>query len=65
MENKVCKKCQRPLPEGYKHKKCESCRNLSIQNIKNGGKAVLSIVAVVGTTALAIATKGKIDISKK
>lgn len=62
MENNVCKKCKKPLPEGYKHKKCEACRNKGIQNLKNGGKAVLGVCAVVGT---AIATKGKIDLSKK
>lgn len=47
MENKVCKKCQKPLPEGYKHKKCESCRNAQVQDVKNGLKAVARVVGVV------------------
>ena len=35
MENKVCKnkKCLKPLPEGYKHKYCEACRNQQVQNV--------------------------------
>ncbi|MDD7347079.1 MAG: hypothetical protein PUG43_00825 [Clostridiales bacterium] len=49
MENKVCKKCNRPLPEGYKHKKCESCRNKQVQGVKNGLK---SAARVVGTVAI-------------
>ena len=65
MENRVCKKCREPLPVGYRHQKCESCRNKTIQGIKNGGKVALSIVGVIGTTAVAIATKGKIDLNKK
>lgn len=36
MENKVCKnkKCMKPLPEGYKHKYCEACRNQHAQKVK-------------------------------
>lgn len=45
------KKCQRILPEGYKHTYCENCRNEHAKTIKNTlkgvGGAVLSIVMVV------------------
>ena len=55
------KKCQRPLPEGYKHKYCENCRNEQAQKAKNFGKGALGVVATAGSIALAIITKGKID----
>lgn len=61
MENKVCKKCQKPLPDEYKHKKCESCRNEQVQGVKNGMKVVAGAVA---SFALVVVTKGKIN-SKK
>ena len=40
MEQKKCKnkKCQRPLPEGYKYKYCESCRNMRTEHIRILGK---------------------------
>lgn len=50
------KKCQRSLPEGYKHKYCENCRNEQAQKAKK----VLG-AATVGSIAIAIVTKGKID----
>lgn len=53
------KKCQRTLSEGYKHKYCENCRNEQVKRIKDTGKAALSVVALVGGTALKMATKGK------
>ena len=55
------KKCQRPLPDGYKHKYCENCRNEHAQKAKNFGKGALGVVATAGSIALAIITKGKID----
>lgn len=60
MESSKCKnkKCQRPLPEGYKHKYCESCRNQHVKHFKEAGKTVL---AVVGSVVIAIVTKGKIN----
>ena len=56
MENKVCKKCQKPLPEGYKHKKCESCRNAQVQGVKNGLKAAAGVAGAVA--------KGKVNPKK-
>lgn len=66
MEMNKCKnkKCKRTLPEGYKHKYCEACRNKHVKYFKDTGKTVLSCVAVVGSAAIAIATKGKINLKK-
>ena len=66
MENRVCKnkKCRKPLPEGYKHRYCESCRTKQAQQFKNAGKAVLSLGVTVGGAALAVVTKGKFEPKK-
>lgn len=62
MELRKCKnkKCQRPLPEEYKHKYCENCRNEQVKRIKDAGKAV----AGVAVFALTIVTKGRINPKK-
>lgn len=64
IEQRLCKnkKYQKPLPEGYKHRYCEACRTQQAHNAKNAGKAVLSVVDVIGTTALGVITKGKINL---
>ena len=61
MDIRKCKnkKCQRPLPEGYKHKYCENCRNERVKRIKDAGKAVAGVAVLVVGTALTIASKGK------
>lgn len=66
-ELKKCrnKKCQRILPEGYKHKYCEYCRNMRASLIKENGKKVLNVALFIGGTAVTIATKGKISPIKK
>lgn len=64
MENKVCKKCQKPLPEGYKHKKCESCRNEQVQGVKNGLKAAVGVAGAVASFAIVVVTKGKVNPKK-
>ncbi len=66
MKNKVCKnkKCQRTLPEGYRHKFCENCRNERIKRIKDAGKAIASIAAIVGGTAITKVLRGKFSIKK-
>lgn len=63
MSQKLCKnkKCQRPLPEGYKYKYCEHCRSERAQQIKRAGKAALGVVVMVGGTAVTVLTKGKIN----
>lgn len=60
MESRKCKNknCQKPLPEAYKYKYCENCRNEYVKQVKNVGKTLL---ALVGTTAIAVVTKGRID----
>ena len=63
MEQKKCrnKKCQRPLPAGYKHKYCENCRNEHVKNLKEYGVGLLSVGMLVGGTAIVVVTKGKIN----
>ena len=64
MENNVCKKCRKPLPEGYKHKKCESCRNAQVQGVKNGLKAAAGVAGAVASFAVVIFTIGKVNPKK-
>lgn len=64
MENRVCKKCQKPLPNGYKHKKCEYCRNEQAQVVKNGLKAAVGVAGAVASFAVIVVTKGKINPKK-
>lgn len=63
MEVKRCKnkKCQRPLPENYKHKLCEHCRSKQAQTVKNAGQ----VAGAVGMLALAVITRGKVPLPKK
>ena len=57
MQVKRCKKCNRYLPEGYKHKYCENCRNEKIKKIKDGGKVVLGLIVLVGEATIGIVGK--------
>lgn len=59
------KKCQRILPDGYKHKYCENCRTEQAQKAKNFGKGALSVVVFIGGTIVTIATIGKINPNEK
>lgn len=67
MSQKLCKnkKCQRPLPEGYKYKYCKHCRSERAQKIKNAGKATLGVAVMVVGTAVTVITKGNINPNKK
>ena len=65
MNHSICKGCHKPLPDGYRHKKCESCRNKTIQNIKTCGSAFLSIAVFAGSTVIALATKGGVNLNSK
>ena len=62
-EIRVCKnkKCQKPLPEGYKHRYCEACRNQHAQAAKNAGKVVLGAASTLASIAVVVVTKGKIN----
>lgn len=59
------KKCQRILPDGYKHKYCENCRNAQAQKVKKFGKGALSVAVIIGGTIATAATKGKINLNNK
>ena len=63
MGNKVCKnkECQKPLPDGYKHKYCEACRNQYVQKFKNGLKVVTGVAGTVGFLIVTIVTAEKIN----
>lgn len=65
MESKRCKKCGRPLPDNYGHKKCENCRNFEIKAWKDKGKSAFGIGLIVGDSIISLASKGKISILKK
>ncbi|MDO4773311.1 MAG: hypothetical protein Q4A72_07125 [Bacillota bacterium] len=57
VDNKVCKKCGKVLPKGCEEKKCESCRNASIQ----GGKKIAKLLGLcVGGAYLFKKAKDKI-----
>lgn len=56
------KKCQRILPEGYKHKYCENCRNEHAKTIKTALKGVGGTVLSIG---LVVVSAGKFGGDKK
>jgi len=60
MENKVCKKCQKPLPHGYKYKKCEYCRSKQAEHVKNGVKATVGIAGSLALAMVSVVSKGTI-----
>lgn len=64
MEQKFCKnrKCQKPLPIGYKHKYCESCRNGQANQVKELGSVALGLAVCVFGTLIKVATKGKVNL---
>ena len=66
-EMKKCKtkNCPRVLPEGYKYKYCEHCRDLRVDRIKKNGKKALNATLLVGGTIVTILTKGNISLNKK
>lgn len=66
MENKVCKnkRCLKPLPEGYKYKYCEACRNQHAQKVKNRFKAAAGVAGTVACVAVTIVTAGKVNQKK-
>ncbi len=43
MKSKECKKCHRQLPEGYKYKYCECCRNEQAQDTKKGAAVLIAV----------------------
>lgn len=65
MSQKQCKKCKRSLPDGYKYKYCENCRNERAKQVRNIGKTALGVAVMVGGTTVTILSKGKINPNKK
>ena len=59
MEQKTCKKCGKILPEDYKYKCCEACRNDRVHGIKKIGKVAGSALGLAATTVVAIIVKKK------
>ena len=62
-EIRICKnkKCQRILPEGYRHKYCEACRTEFAEKLKDGGKTALKGLGAVASLAVVVLTAGKIN----
>lgn len=60
MKQKVCKNknCQKPLPEGYKYKYCEACRNKHADNVKKVGKPALGVAVLAVVSIGAKVLKG-------
>ncbi len=55
-EVKRCKKCNKILPTGYKHKYCENCRSEQAHAVKNGIKAAGGIAL---SAVLLVVSAGK------
>ena len=64
MEQKVCKKCKKVLPENYKYNKCEACRNKGAHTVKKIGATVGAGLSVAVPTLIGLVSKGKIKIKK-
>lgn len=60
---RVCanKKCQKPLPPGYKHRYCEACRNQQAQTAKKVLKGIGAGAGAVASVAVIVLTSGKIN----
>lgn len=65
MEQKTCKKCGRPLPDKYKYKRCEYCRNEGVKKLKDIGNATGKIAITIGMLAISITTNQKFNLTKK
>ena len=57
----INKKCLKPLPDGYKHKYCEACRNNHAKAAKNVLKGFVPTVGAALSLVVVVATKGKIN----
>lgn len=61
---RVCtnKECQKVLPDDYKYKCCEACRNKNAHKIKKG---LMGLASSIGLTVLGYAfTSGRINLKK-
>ncbi len=59
---RVCKNkdCKKVLPEGYKYKYCEACRNKQAQNTKKVLKGVGGLFIFAVSVVMAVGSGGKI-----
>lgn len=60
-EIRLCKKCKKPLPTGYKHKYCEACLNRQAEMLHNGLKGAMGIAGAAACVMLTVVTKGKVN----
>ena len=58
-KERVCKKCGKKLPEGYKYKQCEACRNVKAEKLGKTMDWAKKAAFPVAGTALMVVTKGK------
>ncbi len=58
INEKNCKKCNKPLPSDYKHKLCESCRNTKVAKVKQGLKSAIGVAGTV-VCVVTVITTGK------
>lgn len=58
-KQRTCMKCKRPLPEGYKHLCCESCRTRQVENVKKAAKTVMGVTATVTVLVAAVRARPK------
>ena len=63
---KVCKnkKCQKILPQDYKHLYCEACRNKQADTAKKIVKGVGVVALSAASIAVTIITGGKINLKE-
>ena len=54
-----CKNCGRTIPVNFKYKKCESCRNKTIQGFKKIGKLLGSVAVTTVPIVLSKLFGGK------
>ena len=55
IEIKKCVKCQKVLPEDWKHACCDACRT---EKKKSLGQTLLDLMMAPGIIAMSIATRG-------
>lgn len=64
MEQRKCKKCQRPLSQDYQYKYCEYCRDARTAKLKKAAGTVGKIGGTALSLALLVVTKGKVNLKK-
>lgn len=59
-----CKKCQKVLPVGYKHKYCEACSNKRAETARTIIKEIGAGAVTFAGIAVVAVTGGKINLKK-